>query len=112
MKIVQKIWSELSAQPQKVELAVSDKLVYAKGVRTFGKNIDIDIKELETANRSLSVDVDDLRQDMKVLSKGVSEVESAAKELGVNLPGKALREQAKEWLKDSNKFFNSLKKNL
>ena len=84
MKIVQKIWAELSAQPKKVELAVSDKLVYAKGVRTFGKNIDIDIKELETVNRSLSVDVDDLRQDMKALSKGVSEVESAAKELGVN----------------------------
>ena len=84
MKKVQKIWAELSAQPKKVELAVSDKLVYAKGVRTFGKNIDIDIKELETVNRSLSVDVDDLRQDMKVLSKGVSEVESAAKELGVN----------------------------
>ena len=76
--------AKLGDQPKKVELAVSDKLVYAKGVRTFGKNIDIDIKELETVNRSLSVDVDDLRQDMKVLSKGVSEVESAAKELGVN----------------------------
>ena len=84
MERVEKIWQQLSAQPQEVELAASDNLKYAKGVRTFGKNIDISINELENANRSLSVDSDDLRNDMKILSKAVSEVESSAKELGVN----------------------------
>ena len=84
MERVEKIWQQLSAQPQEVELAASDNLKYAKGVRTFGKNIDISINELENANRSLSVDSDDLRNDMKILSKAVSEVESGAKELGIN----------------------------
>lgn len=68
----------------KVELAVLDSLRYTKGVLDFGKNIDIDIDELESVNRSLIVDSDDLMQDMKALSKGISEVESAAKELGIN----------------------------
>ena len=84
MERVEKIWQQLSAQPQEVELAASDNLKYAKGVRDFGKNIDISINELENANRSLSVDSDDLRNDMKILSKAVSEVESSAKELGIN----------------------------
>ncbi len=84
MERVEKIWQQLSAQPQEVELAASDNLKFAKGVRTFGKNIDTSINELENANRSLSVDSDDLRNDMKILSKAVSEVESSAKELGVN----------------------------
>ena len=84
MNRVEKIWQELSAQPQEVELAAADNLRYAKGVRAFGKNIDIVINDLESANRALSVDSDNLREDMKVLSKGISEVEIAAKELGIN----------------------------
>ena len=79
-----KVMAKLASQPEKVELAASDNLRYAKGVRAFGKNIDIVINDLESANRALSVDSDNLREDMKVLSKGISEVESAAKELGVN----------------------------
>ena len=84
MQRVEKIWQELSAQPQEVELAASDNLKYAKGVEMFGKNIDISIEQLDKAFRALRVDSENLRQDMRVMSKGISEVESAAKELGIN----------------------------
>jgi len=84
MNRVEKIWQELSAQPQEVELAASDNLKYAKGVEMFGKNIDISIEQLDKAFRALRVDSENLRQDMRVMSKGILEVESAAKELGIN----------------------------
>lgn len=84
MKRVEKIWQQLSTQPQKVELAAADNLKYAKGVEMFGKNIDISIDQLDQAFRALRVDSENLREDMRVMSKAMSEVESAAKELGIN----------------------------
>jgi len=84
MKRVEKIWQQLSTQPQKVELAAADNLKYAKGVEMFGKYIDISIDQLDQAFRALRVDSENLREDMRVMSKAMSEVESAAKELGIN----------------------------
>ena len=84
MQRVEKIWQELSAQPQEVELAAADNLKYAKGVEIFGKNIDASIDLLEQGKRALEVDMENLREDMRVMSKAMSEVETAAKELGIN----------------------------
>jgi hypothetical protein len=84
MKRVEKIWQQLSAQPQEIELAAADNLKYAKGVEIFGKNIDASIDLLEQGKRALEVDMENLREDMRVMSKAMSEVEIAAKELGVN----------------------------
>jgi len=83
--ILNKIHKFTSAQePMKVELAASDNLKYAKGVEMFGKNIDISIDQLEKAFRALRVDSENLMSDMRVMSKGISEVEAAAKDLGIN----------------------------
>ena len=84
MNRVEKIWQQLSAQPQEIELAAADNLKYAKGVEIFGKNIDASIDLLEQGKRALEVDMENLREDMRVMSKAMSEVEIAAKELGIN----------------------------
>jgi len=79
-----KVMAKLADQPEKIELAAADNLKYAKGVEIFGKNIDASIDLLEQGKRALEVDMENLRQDMRVMSKAMSEVETAAKELGIN----------------------------
>ena len=79
--------SEVELATQKVELAGNIKklLGYYKGVNTFGKNIDISIKEFLDAKNSLKVDSDDLWEDMKVVAEGMRLSTGAAKELGINV---------------------------
>ena len=70
---------------EKVELAlVDDALKYIKGVEVFGKNIDIGEKQLKSAIVSMKVDIEDLQGDINMLKKGLTKVEAASKDLGVN----------------------------
>ena len=70
---------------EKVELkSINEILKYSSGVMTFGKNIDIEEKEIISLKRSLSVSIGDLEREMKQLKKGIIEVEKSMKELGIN----------------------------
>ena len=91
---------------EKVELGIIDdaKKLYDKGQNNYADAI--------TNGRKAMVK---LQAAINLFEKTEQEFEKAekmAKELGVDIPGKALRNQAKEWLKDSNKFFNDLKGNV
>ena len=69
---------------QKVELGlVDDALKYTKGVKTFGKNIDIDEEDLNKVFTSIKVDAEDLENDLNALKKGMKAIETSAKELGL-----------------------------
>lgn len=69
---------------QKVELGlVDDALKYTKGVKIFGKNIDISEEELEKTFRSVKVDLEELETDLNALKKGMKAIETSAKELGL-----------------------------
>tara|TARA_R100000329_G_scaffold141649_1_gene124610 strand:- start:3143 stop:3520 length:378 start_codon:yes stop_codon:yes gene_type:complete len=91
--IEKRIQAYLSKIPkQKVELSdLQEFLKYYIGVETFGKNIDIDEKEIskhlektETLKRSLRVDLEDMQEDMERVAVGIKRAETAAKSLGVN----------------------------
>ena len=77
---------------EKVELAlIDDAIKFEIGVKEFGKNIDIEegqIKEFEKSKSSLSNSIEvnrtNLQDDLSILKKGILQVESSAKELGVN----------------------------
>jgi hypothetical protein len=77
---------------EKVELAlIDDAIKFEIGVKEFGKNIDIEenqIKEFEKNKSSLenSIEVNrtNLLEDLSILMMKLREVESSAKELGVN----------------------------
>ncbi len=70
---------------ERVELANAQELLrYAKGVRVFGKNIDISEEQLEKAFRALKVDLADLQKDLNLLKKGIETVDKLAKDLGLN----------------------------
>jgi len=70
---------------ERVELGlIDDSLKYIKGVEIFGKNIDIVEKQLKSAIISMKVDVEDLQGDLNLLKKGLTKVEAASKDLGVN----------------------------
>ena len=81
-----KVMAKLAVeQPEMVELNMADdNRRYGKGVRIYGKNIDIVIDDLEKAKIAMSVDYDNLRQFLQALGSSISRVESAAKELGIN----------------------------
>lgn len=77
---------------QKVDLAdnVQQLLKYYIGVESFGKNIDIDIKEIsdviekaKSLKNSLQVDLENLVEDMQKVAKGIQSAEVAAKLLGI-----------------------------
>ena len=76
---------ELS-EVQKVELAgeIEKFLRYYDGVESFGKNIDIDIEQIESFRRGLKVDMENLIDDMKLVQKGIDMAERAAQDLGIN----------------------------
>ena len=81
--LLSKITSILKGE--KVELGlIDDALKYIKGVEIFGKNIDIDEKELKSAILSIEVDIDDLQGDINMLKKGLTKVEAVSKDLGVS----------------------------
>jgi exonuclease VII small subunit len=68
----------------RVELGlIDDALKYRKGVKLFGKNIDIDEEELEKTYRSVKVDISELEEDLNALKKGMKAIETSAKELGL-----------------------------
>lgn len=70
---------------ERVELGlIDDALKYIKGVEVFGKNIDIGEKQLKSAIVSMKVDIEDLQGDINMLKKGLTKVEAASKDLGVN----------------------------
>ena len=69
---------------QKVELGlIDDALKFRKGVKVFGKNIDISEEELEKTYRSVRVDLEELEGDLNALKKGMKAIENSAKELGL-----------------------------
>tara|TARA_R110002110_G_scaffold99375_1_gene254158 strand:+ start:59 stop:517 length:459 start_codon:yes stop_codon:yes gene_type:complete len=69
---------------QKVELGlIDDALKFRKGVKVFGKNIDISEEELEKTYRSVRVDLEELEGDLNALKKGMKAIETSAKELGL-----------------------------
>ena len=69
---------------ERVEFAlIDDALKFTKGVKVFGKNIDISEEELEKTFRSVKVDLEELQSDLNALKKGINEVNKQAKELGV-----------------------------
>ena len=72
---------------EKVELAESviQLLKYHKGVEIFSENINIDIKEIDSAKNSLEVDLKDLMSDMEKLAKGINSADTAAKLLGMSV---------------------------
>ena len=71
-------------ETHKIELGLIDEsLKWTKGVESFGKNIDIDEKELKQVLNSLEVDKGDLEEDLNALKKGIQQVEKAAQELGL-----------------------------
>jgi hypothetical protein len=86
---IERIFETLSKEKvelksDKIELGlIDDALKYVKGVKEFGKNIDIDAEELEAVKRSIDVDVEQLETDLNALKKGMNEIEKTAKELGV-----------------------------
>jgi len=77
---------------EKVELGlIDDAIKFEIGVKEFGKNIDIEenqIKEFEKSKSSLAnsikVNRTYLLEDLSILMMKLREVESSAKELGVN----------------------------
>ena len=121
-KVFSMIKTELKSEKvelEKVELAVDDYNKFLKELLSIDKDLKNEVGDYVSLKNKIIA----IRRNVSKLSfkasgilketeKLVTEDLKKAKELGVNLPGKALREQAKEWLKDSNKFFNSLKKNL
>ena len=97
-EITEKVMVKLASE--KVELAnIQDLLKFEKGVRVFGKNIDISIKEIETNLNSLKVDVEDLQSDYNKAKKGIDTAEKMAKELGLNASQIPKYKEAKEALK-------------
>jgi len=82
-KIVEINKQELSTE--KVELGlIDDALKFVKGIRQFGKNIDIDEKEFNELQKAIKGDINFLEEDMAEVKDGLKKVEAAAKELGVS----------------------------
>ena len=99
MKIVQKIWAELSAQPKKVELAAMQDAdaLYNKLVKGAQAQASI-LMKVENELKSLSGTAQELQ---KVEQK----LESMAKELGVDLD---INYAADTWVKDLSKYANEV----
>jgi len=108
-------YKELQAEGKikKVELnLIKESLKWVKGVNAFGKNIDIDEKELEKVFRSIRVDLEDLQEDYNALQKGIDAVEKASKDLGVNVNSIPKYKEALEAIKYGQKQINKGKKLL
>ena len=103
-KIVEINKQELSTE--KVELALTDevKKLYDKGQNSYATAL--------TNGRKTAVELQVAINFFEKTEKEFEKIEKMAKELGVEVPAKAIRNQAKEWLQDSNKFFNALKGHL
>ena len=91
---------------------VKDALKFITGVNNFGKNIDIDEKELENVLRSIKVDVEQLEGDLKSLKKGMNAVEKSAKDLGIPLKSIPKYKEAIDTIKYGEKQLKKGKKLL
>ena len=91
---------------ERVELGIIDdvKKLYDKGQNNYSDALVSGQKTMVKLQAAINF--------FEKTEQEFEKAEKMAKELGVDLPGKALRDQAKEWLKDSNKFFNALKSNV
>lgn len=78
MKQVQKVWAELSAKPQKVDLAKVDELM-----RQFDEIVKLD-KSMDEAYRELSRAATKTRSQGDALKKNYAKAESQMKDLGID----------------------------
>ncbi len=77
--------SKMLFSKERVELGlIDDALRFVKGIREFGKNIDIDEKEFNELQKAIKGDINFLEEDMDEVKDGLKKVETAAKELGVS----------------------------
>jgi len=77
--------SKMLFSKERVELGlIDDALRFVKGIREFGKNIDIDEKEFNELQKAIKGDINFLEEDMNEVKDGLKKVEAAAKELGVS----------------------------
>ena len=104
--------TELAAQ--KIELAgeIENLLKYEKGVNVFGKNIDIDLKELKEIRISLEVDIESLTEDMKKVERCIKMADKAAKDLGISPSSIPLYNEAKAALDFGQKQISKGKQGL
>ena len=76
---------QIITEGERVELGlIDDALRFAKGIREFGKNIDIDVKQFNELQKAIEGDINFLEEDMDDVKDGLKKVEAAAKELGVS----------------------------
>jgi len=110
-EITNKVMTKLASE--RVELAdVQQLLSYGRGVRNFGKNIDIAEGELIKAFRSMRVDLESLETDYGRTAKGIEFAEKMAKDLGLNVSQIPNYKEAKDALKYGNAQIQKAKKLL
>ena len=99
---------------QKIELAgeIENLLKYEKGVNEFGKNINIDLKELEEIRISLEVDIENLTEDLNKVERGIKMADKAASDLGISPSSIPLYNEAKAALDFGQKQISKGKKEL
>jgi len=78
MKQVQKVWAELSAKPQKVDLAKVDDLM-----QQFAEIVKLDTL-MDEAYRELSRAANKTRYQGDILKKDYAKAESQLKDLGID----------------------------
>lgn len=110
---IKDIITEIDLKSDKVELGlVDDSLKFITGVQNFGKNVDIDEKELKTLKNGIEVNIDNLQEDFNSLTKGLAKVEKASKELGINPNTIPKYKEAQDVLKYGDKQLKKAKQLL
>jgi hypothetical protein len=84
MNRVEKIWQELSAQPQEVELAKADDIL--RGVSSLATLFLNSRNQLQNAGFDALQDYDKVEAGVKEQERAINDFKSAAKELGIDLP--------------------------
>ena len=84
MKRVQKIWQQLSAQPQEIELAKASDIL--RGVSSLATLFLNSRNRLQNAAFDALQDYDKVEAGLKEQERAISDFKSAAKELGIDLP--------------------------
>lgn len=103
-KLVRENKTELKTEKVELSIIADAKKLYDKGQNNYADALTSGQKAMAKLQVAINF--------FEKTEKEFEIAEKMAKELGVDMPGKALRDQAKEWLKDSNKFFNALKGNV
>ena len=113
MKSVQKLWAELSAKTEltehKVELAKIDDINnIAKDIVRLNKNMLTQSQEMQNKFKELSGAVRVSEQLVKDFNRMKGEVESAAKELGVDISG--IIKTSEQYSQDTEQTIKDMKK--